>query len=104
MDEKYLQQSMELIYFAGNAKSLAMKAIECAEADNFEEAENKLKEARKELSNSHKLQTGMMQEEISGTFIEKSILLIHSQDHFMSASLTCDLAQKFINLNKKIGK
>lgn len=100
MDEKYLQQSMELIFFAGNAKSLAMTAIGLAEEGDVEAAQAKLKEARKELSNSHKIQTGMMKEEIDGTPIEKSILLIHSQDHFMGASLTCDLAQKFINVYK----
>lgn len=102
MDEKYLQQSMELIYFAGNAKSLAMEAIGKAEENNFESAENKLQEAKKELHKSHKIQTSLMQEELEGVEIEKSILLIHSQDHFMSASLCCDLARKFINLHKKI--
>lgn len=104
MDEKYLQQSMELIYLAGNAKSMAMLAIKSAEDGKIEEAREKLAEGRKELSKSHKLQTSMMQEEINGELIEKSILLIHSQDHFMGASLMCDLAEKFINLYQRIEK
>ena len=101
MDEKVLQDSMQLIFYAGNAKSLAMEAIGLAETGKIKEARDKLNGAREELKKSHKIQTGMMQEEINGKFVEKSILLIHSQDHFMGASLCCDLAEKFVNVYDK---
>lgn len=102
MDENVLKDSMQLIFYAGNAKSQAMQAIEAAEHHDFDLAKKKIKDARSELSQSHQIQTTMMQDELNGKEIEKSILLIHSQDHFMSASLCCDLAEKLIHVHEKI--
>lgn len=104
MDEQVLKDSMQLIYYSGNAKSKAMESIMCAEQGNLELARSKLLEARNELVQSHQIQTTMMQEEMNGKKIEKSILLIHSQDHFMSASLCCDLAERFICVYEKMEK
>lgn len=98
MNEEHLKTSMELIFFAGNAKSMSMQAISLAEEGKFTEAKEMLTQANTELHKSHKLQTEMMQSELQGEMIEKSILLIHAQDHFMGATLSCEMAEKFIHL------
>lgn len=104
MNEENMKPSMELIFYAGNAKSMAMQSITLAEEGNLTEAKKMLAEANTELHKSHKLQTEMMQSELQGEMIEKSILLIHAQDHFMGATLNCEMAEKFIHLYEVMRK
>jgi PTS system cellobiose-specific IIA component len=43
-----------------------------------------------------------MSAEMNGERIEKSILLIHAQDHFMAADIILIMANKYINLYDKM--
>lgn len=100
MDSNIESKIMELIFIAGNAKSMALKAIMEAEKKNIAESEKMLKEAKVELHKAHSIQTDFMNREFSGEKIEKTILLIHAQDHYMSAHTIIELAERFINLYK----
>ncbi|MFH5811606.1 PTS lactose/cellobiose transporter subunit IIA [Companilactobacillus sp. FL22-1] len=104
MDEKQLKRAMELISVAGTAKSKAIEAMTAAEDDNIKEADNILKEAREILHKAHNIQTKWMTDEMNGEKVEKSIMLIHSQDHFMSADIMMTVAEKVINLHREINK
>ena len=100
---------METIIFGilsngGNAKGLAYEAITCSEEGNFKQAENLLKEADKYLLEAHKIQTSIIQKEASGEKSEVSVLFVHAQDHLMSALEIKTLAEKFININKRLEK
>ncbi|WP_099223155.1 PTS lactose/cellobiose transporter subunit IIA [Listeria costaricensis] len=102
MNEQTLEQAMQLIFIAGNAKSKAMEAIGKAENGELEEAAADLKASRKELHQAHKIQTDMLTTEMNGEMLEKTILLIHAQDHFMAANTTIDLAEKFLHIYQKM--
>ena len=45
-----------------------------------------------------------MTAEMNGEQVEKSILLIHSQDHFMAADIMLTVAEKFVDLNERVEK
>ncbi|MBC1478206.1 PTS lactose/cellobiose transporter subunit IIA [Listeria welshimeri] len=102
MNDLESQIAMELIFHSGNAKSTAMQAIIKAESDNIVEGKELIKQARKELNAAHSIQTKLMTDEMNGNTIEKTILLIHAQDHFMAATLTIDLGERMIKLHGKI--
>lgn len=102
MNETQLEQAMQLIFVAGNAKSLAMNAILEAEKGHLENAKNVVKEAKQTLHEAHAIQTGWLTSEMNGETIEKSILLIHSQDHFTTANIMIDLAERFHVLYSKL--
>ncbi len=102
MDEKQLQKAMQLISIAGDSKSQSIQAMQLAEEGKIEDAQQQLKDARKTLHEAHNIQTGWMTEEMNGAQIEKSLLLIHSQDHFMSADIMLTVAEKVINLHQEI--
>lgn len=104
MNEAQLEQAMQLIFVAGNAKSMAMNAILEAEKGNLESSKNVVKEAKQTLHEAHAIQTGWLTNEMNGEFIEKSILLIHSQDHFTTANIMIDLAERFQVLYSKLEK
>ncbi|MBU3128889.1 PTS lactose/cellobiose transporter subunit IIA [Clostridium tagluense] len=93
---------MQLIVLGGNARSISMQAIVEAKNGNILKAKETLKEASVELNNAHKIQTQLIQKEISGQGVEISLLMIHAQDHLMNAITVKDLATEFIDLYEKI--
>ncbi|WP_048603761.1 PTS lactose/cellobiose transporter subunit IIA [Enterococcus massiliensis] len=102
MDEKNLEAIMGLIMYGGNAKSDAMEAIQAAKAGDFEEAEEKIKDAEKSLVEAHHSQTNMLTQEAQGNHMEVTLLTVHSQDHLMTAIAFTDLAKEIIALYKKM--
>ena len=53
MDETKYAKAFELIMNAGNAKSLALMAVESAREFDFEEAQKQLKESQQEFHLAH---------------------------------------------------
>lgn len=102
MDESELKKAMQLISYAGTSRSQSVDAINTAEKGDIEAARVKLNEAKKSLHEAHQIQTDWMTSEMNGKNVEKSILLIHSQDHFMGADVMLTMAEKVINLNEKL--
>lgn len=90
--------AFELILFAGNGRSSAMEAIQEAKKGNFERADGLIKEATTELGKAHKFQTKLIQDEASGKSNPVNILLVHAQDHLMTAMTVRDLATEIVEL------
>ncbi|WP_020961598.1 PTS lactose/cellobiose transporter subunit IIA [Geobacillus genomosp. 3] len=95
--------SFQLILHGGNARSLAMEAINNAKTGKFDLAEKKIEEANEAMRTAHRFQTDLIQGEARGEEVEIRILLIHAQDHLMNAMTVIDLAQEIIELYKKMG-
>jgi PTS system cellobiose-specific IIA component len=93
---------MNIVVDSGSCRSFAMEAIAMAKEGNFEEAEKNIEEAEKEILKAHHSQTDLIQKEAAGEATEISLLLVHSQDHLMTAMLCKDLAKEFIELYRKI--
>lgn len=93
---------MNIILHSGNARSTAMEAIQEAKQGNFEVAEKYIAEATQSLGDAHKSQTALIQGEARGEKSEISILLIHAQDHLMTAMTLKDLASEMVELYKRI--
>lgn len=105
MDEKMIEQSMELILCAGNGKSVAIDAIRNLLKDgDIEKAKEQIKEAGKEIGKAHEIQTSLLQSEMAGEKVEKSILLIHAQDHFMNALTIRDMSSLMVEMYEKLQK
>ena len=92
------QIAFTIIAHAGEAKSLAYSALREAEKNNFEKAENLIKEARTEINQS---QTDLLTSEANGEKTPINVLLIHSQDHLMTSMLAIDFIQELIKIYKK---
>ena len=96
------QMSFQLILHAGNAKSFAMEAIRFAKKHNFSESEEKLAEAKKDLTVAHKAQYELLAQFSSGHEISVDVLMVHAQDHVSGAALTIEMAEEIIELHKEI--
>ena len=101
-EPKNLEVIMQLIMHGGDAKGKAIEAIEAAKAGDFEAATNKLKESEQALVKAHHSQTGLLTQEASGEAVEVSLLMIHGQDHLMTAIAFKDLAKEIIEVYKRM--
>lgn len=95
---------MNLVVNSGEARSLAMEAIQLAQEGKFEEAAGKIADARSTINAAHNFQTELVQKEINNDPVPMSLLMCHGQDHLMTAMVVIDLAEKFIDVYKKIAE
>jgi len=100
--EELYQLSFQLILHSGNARSLAMEAMNDAKEKNFEAAREKLKEADAAFVEAHHIQTELITKESNGEDFEIPIILIHGQDHLMMAMTLKDLAKEIIDLREEL--
>ena len=90
-----------IINHAGNAKSMCFEALRSARTGDFEKAELLIKKAKGELTETHGIQSSMIQKEACGEKQELTLLLMHAEDHLMSALLAKDLIEEMIEMCKE---
>lgn len=105
MSELNLEQCIfEIISHGGNAKSTAYDALEKAKAYDFTACDDLMAQADDELTEAHKTQTTLIQTELQGESFEKSLLLIHAQDHLMTAISEMSLIKEMIDMYRKMSE
>lgn len=102
--ETIQELSFMIILHAGNARSSAFEAIAAAKRGEADEAKAKLKEADAAFLDAHKLQTELLQEEARGTTSDMSVLLVHAQDHLMTAMTVKELAVEMIDMITRLNR
>ncbi len=90
--------AFQIILHAGNGKSSAMEAIQKAKAGKFDEADQLIEDAGKELGKAHQYQTELLQKEANGKIAPVNVILVHSQDHLMTSMTVRDLAEEIIEI------
>lgn len=107
-ENKLLEVAMEIILHAGDARNLEKKSLEYAQNFDFDKANSKLDEARREIVLAHKAQTNIVQSEMSGEKYEHSLLFNHAQDTLMTVMSELNIAKSLTDfakvLNDKIDK
>ncbi|MDH6364327.1 PTS system cellobiose-specific IIA component [Enterococcus sp. PF1-24] len=93
---------MEIILNAGNARSKSLLAIKEAQKGAYEKADELLNEAKIAANLAHKSQTALITEEVSGNTQVVSLLMVHAQDHLMTALAVRDLAIEMISYGKNL--
>lgn len=102
MKSNITEIAFQIILNAGNGKSNAMEAIQAAKSGDFETADQHIQEANEDLRKAHLFQTKLLQDEANGLDKEISIILIHAQDHLMTAITVRDLAIEMIELYRRL--
>lgn len=96
------QEIMKIILNAGDARAKCLIALRKARNGEFEEAEKQLKEASESMVEAHKYQTELIQKEISEEQQEINLLMVHAQDHLMTALAIKDMVIELIEFAKEI--
>lgn len=98
----YENLALQLIIYAGDAKSQAMTAISLARGGDILKASEKLKQSNEGMVKAHKFQTEALQEAMKHPEEGVNMLMAHAQDHLMNAVTTQALAKEFIELYKQV--
>ena len=96
--------AMTLIGYAGETKSLAYQAMSVAKEGKFDEAEELMRQATEEMLKAHELQTDLIVREAGGEKLDVGLIMVHSQDHLMTAILFKELAKEFIDIYKRLAQ
>lgn len=80
----------------------AMTAIDEAKAGHAERSRKLLKQADAKLKQAHQAQTQMLTYEARGEKVDVTLLMVHSQDHLMSAMTIRRLADEIIDLYQQV--
>lgn len=100
------EESMEMISFgivatAGPARSLAFEALKAAKAHDFDRADELLKQSSDSLLEAHHQQTELLSKQAGGDEVPVDVLLVHAQDHLMTAMLAQELISELVYLHKE---
>lgn len=87
-----------LIAQAGDARSKAYEALASAKKGNFEQAEKLIAQAEASVLEAHHIQTSLLAKEANGDHTEVNVMLVHAQDHLMTAILAKELIAEMIEM------
>lgn len=100
---KTAEVAFMLVAKSGEARSYAFEALDKAKEKDFIVAEELLEKSEELLNDAHKVQFKLISEESNGTCdVELSFIMVHAQDHLMTAILAKELIKEQIELRKEI--
>ena len=94
--------AFEIILHSGTARTEVHEAFALMREGKYEESEEKLEVANSELVEAHHAQTKLLQDYASGVEIKIEIIMVHAQDHLMTAMTLLEVAKEMLELHKKI--
>lgn len=89
---------MNLVVNGGDGRGKALKAIDAAKENQMDLAEELLKESNEALLKAHVYQTQLIQENMGENAEKPDLLMVHGQDHLMTAMLAYDIAVRMVEM------
>lgn len=98
---KLSECAMQIVTYAGCAKSCYMQALQEAKKGNWEFVEPKIKEGEQNYRQAHEAHGEILMEEVNTLVPQISLLMSHAEDQIMSAELVRVLVEELIELYGK---
>lgn len=98
------QISLQIITYAGVAKSLAIEAITACKNNNFGIANQKIKECDEQMKIANKFHFDMLVKNSEIKDQQLPILFIHAEDHLSSAETIKILSLEIIDIYQRIAE
>ncbi|AEM77862.1 PTS lactose/cellobiose transporter subunit IIA [Thermoanaerobacter wiegelii] len=92
----------QMILHGGNARTEAYEALKYAKVGDFETAQRHIEAASEELHKAHQVQADIIQKEAAGGESKITLLMVHAQDHVMTAMAEKNLIERMVDLYKLI--
>lgn len=84
MDEKTVENAMQIIMHAGDARNCCQAALSAIAAGDMAAAGEHLQEADAKIAEAHHIQTDCIQGAIAGEEFAYNVLFAHAQDTLMT--------------------
>lgn len=104
MDDELTTIAMQIILAAGDARNKASEAVDRLLADEEDAVDALIAEARADLQEAHRAQTGVIQAEAAGTKHEITLLFVHAQDTLMTITTEVNNYEKLIAAYRRLRK
>lgn len=96
-NNELILSAMGILTHAGDARLHTKEALKYVQALQFEKADARLKEAKKEITQAHAAQTEIIQAEARGVQYEYCMLFNHAQDTLMTINSEIELCSSLID-------
>jgi len=93
---------MELIINAGESKSCAMQALNSAKQGNWDQVDEFLTLSTAASKRAHSVQTELIGIDEGTGKVPVNLIMVHAQDHIMTAMLARELIEELINIHRKL--
>ena len=101
--EKVSQLAMEMITYAGMAKSNYLLALKDYKAGKDNEALKKIEDGAIEFTKAHEVHSQILTDEMEKLEPQVSLLLVHAEDQLMGAETLKILVEELIDIYKERG-
>lgn len=100
------QTIITMLSSAGTSKSLAFQALAKVKTRDFAAARELLAQSKQADLEAHAIQTALIGDELraQGESSAMSLLMVHAQDHYMTAQLARDLVEELIDVFESLGE
>lgn len=102
MKEQIIENAMNIILHAGDARVVCKKALDLLAEGRIEEAKEEMKGADLEIAEAHHIQTDCIQGAIAGEEFEYNVLFAHAQDTLMTIYSEITLAKQLIRISEHL--
>lgn len=92
---------MELLVFAGSARSSALMALQQARAGEFNACAAHMADSKEAVKQAHRIQTRLIGLDEGCGKLAINLITVHAQDHLMNAMVIQDLADDMIELYRR---
>lgn len=101
---EYLNNAaMKIILHAGNCRNLINEALSLLDDNRSKDiVEERLKDAKKEITEAHKIQTDMIQSTIEDENMTTTLLFSHAQDTLMTIYSELNVANHLVRIYFKL--
>ena len=90
--------AMEIVAFAGDARTQFLKAMDAMAENDFAQAEALIKEGDDLVVKAHEQEKEIIAQESAGETVEISFFTIHAQDYLMTSMLLSDMCKRFMKI------
>lgn len=98
------QMIFEIIASAGDARDLTYQALDNVNEGKIKDAYELIEQAEKTMNTAHNAQTKLIQSEVQGEKIDGGLLMIHAQDHMMTAIAEHQMVKRMLPIFEKLLK
>ena len=92
---------MELIINAGQSKAFAFEALTCAKNGEWDKVDGLIEQSKEAANEAHKVQTRFIGLDEGCGKLPVTLVMVHAQDHIMTAMLARELIQELIAIYKR---
>lgn len=89
---------MEIVAYAGEARTKLLNAIKEAQKGDREKADNLIDEAKQSLNKAHNVHAKLLTKEARGELKDMGLIMIHGQDHLMTTILLNEIVEHLCNM------